>query len=59
MVAKYSEKYDADSKQSTADFEESENITVYSSSVIQQKKKVKWRLKKGRSSGNFLWRMLK
>ena len=39
MVAKESERYDVDLKQSTAYFEDSANITVNSASVIPQEKK--------------------
>ena len=40
MVAKESERYDEDSKQSIADFEYAANITVNRASVILQEKKV-------------------
>ena len=39
MVVKESERYDADSKQSTAGFEGATNITVDSASIILQEKK--------------------
>ena len=39
MVATESERYDADFKQSAADFEDAVNITVDSTSVIRQGKK--------------------
>ena len=38
MVAKESERYDANSKQSTAYFQGYANITVYSTTVINQEK---------------------
>ena len=40
MVAKESERYDEDSKQSIADFEYAANITVNRASVILREKKV-------------------